>query len=340
MNEKPTVICITPVKNEAWILEQFLTATSLWADHIIIADQNSNDNSREIAARFPKARVVNNPGQYNEYERTRLLLKEARSIPGPRLIMALDADEFLAADYAGSDDWQRVLEAAPGTIIQMERVNIAPGFKQYFNPINMVLGLMDDNVATIETTSKANIHNIRVPWPTDAQVLKLNQLKALHIDAIDYGRVISKLRWYQVFERTVNKKETFVLLNKYKCYDNEAEFLRSLHLQPVREEWFAGYDAQGLHLRDIRVSASSYWWDAEVLQFLDQNGTNDYRLLNIWGKDWVEAAKSKNLKDPARFRNTQGPLDRWVYRYWYRHAKNDSKGVPVINSILNRLGYH
>jgi len=28
----PTIICLTPVRNKAWILDRFLQATSLWAD--------------------------------------------------------------------------------------------------------------------------------------------------------------------------------------------------------------------------------------------------------------------------------------------------------------------
>jgi hypothetical protein len=35
-----TVICIVPVKNEAWILGNFLTCAQKWADHIIVADHN------------------------------------------------------------------------------------------------------------------------------------------------------------------------------------------------------------------------------------------------------------------------------------------------------------
>ena len=36
---RPKVICVTPVRNEAWIIEPFLRAAELWADHIILADQ-------------------------------------------------------------------------------------------------------------------------------------------------------------------------------------------------------------------------------------------------------------------------------------------------------------
>ena len=76
---KPTVICLTPVKNEAWILERFLRCASLWADYIIIADQGSDDGSVEIATRFPKVILVENPSSiFNEPERQKLLLEAAR----------------------------------------------------------------------------------------------------------------------------------------------------------------------------------------------------------------------------------------------------------------------
>jgi len=86
-NSRPIIICLTPVKNESWILEKFLKCASLWADHIIVADQNSQDNSREIAAKFPKVHIINNPSQFHEGERQALLLREARKIEGPKLLM-------------------------------------------------------------------------------------------------------------------------------------------------------------------------------------------------------------------------------------------------------------
>ncbi|MFZ0503142.1 MAG: glycosyltransferase family 2 protein, partial [Chthoniobacterales bacterium] len=58
--EKPLVICLTPIKDEAWILERFLKCASTWADHIIIADQQSKDGSKEIARRFPKVTLIEN----------------------------------------------------------------------------------------------------------------------------------------------------------------------------------------------------------------------------------------------------------------------------------------
>ena len=77
--KKPFLICLTPVKNEAWILHAFLKATSLWADYIIIADQMSTDGSREIALSYPKVILIDNDNQeFNEVERQKMLIDKAR----------------------------------------------------------------------------------------------------------------------------------------------------------------------------------------------------------------------------------------------------------------------
>ena len=71
---RPTFVVLTPVRNEAWILRAFLEATSLWADHIIIADQMSTDGSREIARSFPKVTLIDNDRQEMHQAATRRLL--------------------------------------------------------------------------------------------------------------------------------------------------------------------------------------------------------------------------------------------------------------------------
>ena len=54
--DRPAVICVTPARNEAWILERFLRAAELWADHVIVADQQSTDRTVAIARKFDKVR--------------------------------------------------------------------------------------------------------------------------------------------------------------------------------------------------------------------------------------------------------------------------------------------
>src|SRR5690242_20974179 len=85
---RPQIICVTPARNEAWIVERFLRAAELWADHVILADQHSTDQTVAIARQFDKVRVVTNPsGEYDEGKRQELLLAAAREFPGPRVIV-------------------------------------------------------------------------------------------------------------------------------------------------------------------------------------------------------------------------------------------------------------
>jgi glycosyltransferase involved in cell wall biosynthesis len=99
MNQIPKIVVITPVKNEAWILDRFLAVTSQFADCIIIADQNSTDGSLTIYKNYPKVILIQNESeQFNEAERQILLIQKARElVPEHKILLALDADEILAA---------------------------------------------------------------------------------------------------------------------------------------------------------------------------------------------------------------------------------------------------
>ena len=133
MTVAPRIIVLTPVRNEAWILDRFLAVTSRFADQIILADQHSTDDGRAIAARYPKVALIENPSHgFNEAERQLLLLEAARRLaPGPRLLLALDADELLAADAPASPDWQRMLAAPPGTVLGLERVDLLNDLRMF-----------------------------------------------------------------------------------------------------------------------------------------------------------------------------------------------------------------
>ena len=100
----PSIVVLTPVRNESWILERFLAVTSQFADVIIVADQRSTDASREICRRFAKVIVIDNADpEYNERSRQQQLIAAARElVSGAKILMAIDADEILAADSLAS----------------------------------------------------------------------------------------------------------------------------------------------------------------------------------------------------------------------------------------------
>ena len=55
---KTTVICLVPVKNESWILKHFIECARLWADFIIVLDDDSADGSAAIARTYDCVKVI------------------------------------------------------------------------------------------------------------------------------------------------------------------------------------------------------------------------------------------------------------------------------------------
>ena len=116
MNDTCNRICITPTRNELWIVKHFLAAARCWASHIIVADQGSTDGTLQRLQETPGVDVVINDSPiFDEVHRQRLLLNRARKIPGKRVLLALDADEALSANCFTSEEWDRISQAPPGT---------------------------------------------------------------------------------------------------------------------------------------------------------------------------------------------------------------------------------
>ena len=110
-------IAILPVKNEEWILEKCLACASVWADHIIVADQNSTDKTPDICAKFSQVvYLTNETVQFNEGARRQLLLDTARNFDGFNLIVFLSADEVLTANIIDHTVFESVFGChGPGT---------------------------------------------------------------------------------------------------------------------------------------------------------------------------------------------------------------------------------
>jgi hypothetical protein len=287
---KTTVICLTPIKNEAWILDRFLKCASLWADQIIIADQSSDDGSREIALSYPKVTLIDNPAStFNEPERQKLLLEEARKTPGPRLLIALDADEIFTANFKDSPEWNNILTANPGTIFKFQLVNIHPDLQSYWSPQwNFALGFMDDGSVHIGD----KIHSTRIPFPIGAPEIILKEIKVMHYQFTDWERMESKHRWYQCWERLNNPKRRPIDI--YRQY-HHMYAINSSELQKLLPEWFSGYQHQGIDMFSVNRQ-EFYRWDKEVLDYFNEYGTAKFKREAIWDVDWLEIAKKISSK--------------------------------------------
>src|SRR5581483_483279 len=90
------VIALLPIKNEAWVLEHTLTCLSGFCDVILIHDQQSHDDSRAIARRFPKAVWIDSPDSKICEQARWQLWDVSRDYEGTNLLWCTDADELIA----------------------------------------------------------------------------------------------------------------------------------------------------------------------------------------------------------------------------------------------------
>jgi Glycosyl transferase family 2 len=328
--EKPLVICLTPIKDEAWILERFLKCASVWADHIIIADQQSKDESKEIARSFPKVTLIeNNSETYNEPERQQLLIGEARKIPGPKILMALDADEFLTANFLTSPEWETILRSTQGTVIRFQRLEVfadTSGLCYLSFSCDPPIGLVDNDT---EHKGPA-IHSFRIPVKAGAGTVIATQIKIMHYCLLDRERFKSRIRWYQCFEHLSTKKRPIDL---YRFY-NQDLFAPSSAITPVPKEWLRGYEELGIDMSSIH-RRGAYHWDKEVLQLFEKYGAARFKQLGIWDANWTQLHRElypqeseKTVADPRRL------LHRVVHK-WLRWTQPDF--CPSANRRTGRL---
>lgn len=291
--QRPKVICLTPVKNEAWILERFLKLASLWADHIIIADQMSTDGSREIASRFDKVILVDNTSEaFNEPERQKLLIDEARKIPGPRLLITLDADECFTPNFQTSPEWDTMLKTKPGTTVKFRLIDLHPDLKRMRISILYPWGYLDNGSEHIGK----KIHSTRLPMNECGNILILNDINVLHFADVNKERNLRKYNWYQCYERiTFPKKSSVEIARMYnRLYDNS-------NYIPLPEEWLKEYSYMGIDVTSIEEEPV-YWWDEKVLDYFDNYGTKFFIRENIWKTDWSKIAGLLGRNNVQKYR--------------------------------------
>lgn len=322
---RPTIICLTPVKNEEWILDTFLRCASLWADRIIIADQGSTDDSRTIASRHEKVALIANPStKFNEPERQALLIEEARKVPGPRILLALDADEMLTANFRTSEEWHALSDAAKGTVLNFDWINVRPGFANYWSPANKFpRGFIDDG----SRHEGLKIHSPRVPVPENAPALDMDEVKVVHYQYVDWARMESKQRWYQCWEVLNHEIPSFLRL--YRTY-HHMNTVRCSDIRPIDNAWFSYYQEHGINVFDI-PTGGPYWWDNEVLEMLTTHGPARFARLAIWDVDWQAIARKHNIRCDTSLADPRGGIWRSMHRYL--RATQPVAGNPVVRLI-------
>ena len=345
-----TVICVTPVKNEAWILDRFIRCASEWADKIIIADQGSTDGSIEIARRFPKVVLLNNASpEYSEHVRGNLLLAEARKTPGKRILIALDADEVLSANWRGSLEWEQILSAPEGTIIRFPKAELHYDQKTYWGAHGDAAGLIhgDSTHGLVDDGSEftgSSMHGARLPKPEPHHILRPLTLWVLHYRYTDPVRTRSKIRWYHCWEALQRPR-----IRPITSFRHYAADLSMPEVRPsVRPEWFEGYSAIGIDMHEVNSSKHN-WWDQEVISMLSTHGVDKFRRIDMWDDPWwlgMEGLASPNASGNRVNASNVWPYDprngfeKAVHRWLRKTQKRKlSPEIRLLQRLLIPLGW-
>ncbi|GHT79495.1 hypothetical protein AGMMS50262_23260 [Bacteroidia bacterium] len=326
--ERPKIICLTPVKNEAWILDKFLKAVSLWADHIIIADQMSTDGSREICKKYPKVILIdNNSLTFNEPDRQKLLIDEARKIGGRRLLITLDADEIFSPNFETSAEWDTMINAKAGTIFEFARYNLFPDLQNMWRENSFPCGYMDDGAA-----HKGNlIHSARIPLPVQNDRIRMTDIKVLHFQYTDWRRLKIKHYWYQSFELINKVNNPIDIFRRYHNMDSIDK------IEPIRDKWIDEFQKMDIDITSV-YQQNMLYWEKQILDYMDTYGVKYFSHLNIWEVSWVAVAKKWNYPYPEKYSDLRQKWEKAVNQWLIRtQAKQNKWLVKKIDAFLKKI---
>lgn len=326
---RPLLIVLTPVRNEAWILHAFLKATSLWADYIIIADQMSTDGSREIYPQYEKVIVVDNPREEMHQARSRQLLFEAaKKIKGDKILFALDADEFLLGDFMNTTGWQTILNSESGDVFWFRWINLLPQVDKYTksHPLYWVAHLSENDMNGVFPDN--HIHEWRLPWPKQVKhEYIIDDISFIHFARVNEQRQVYKEIFYQVSTAFKDDKYSGIkLFRHYQTYHP----IKENEVFEVPKNTFIYYKMNDLDvLKEIDLNDVGKHYIDSVLRAFDERGIKYFAKLDIWNNDFV---KRYNLHNP------QSLLDKLVMLY-LRFTKKWTNTILVksIDYVLKRI---
>jgi len=327
--DRPKIICLTPIKNEEWILDRFIKCSSLWADTIIISDQGSDDLSKEIALKYDNVIVIDNPlDEYDEWLNRKVLFEEARKIEGEKLFITIDADEAFNSNFFNPDFLDELLSFPAATVFKSNFINITPDMDNYWTgPISIPWGFMDDGSEYVAD----KIHTNRIIYPEKAKKVFFDDIKIMHFQYTDWERMESKHRWYQCWERINNPSKSSIDI--YRAYHHMYS-VKKEDIKKLPEEWFSIYLENGIDVKKVN-KFKTYYWDKIVLGYIEKYGADFFSREAIWDIDWVKVAKEYGFKNTEIFKDPRSMFQKLIHKWLKRTQSNPSRiDIRIITKIL------
>ena len=332
MIEIPKIIVITPVRNEAWVLDAFLTCTSSWADLIILADQHSTDGSREIASKYEKVVLIDNDSaEMNQASARNLLFQEVDKILGDKIVLALDADEFLSEGFEKTEGWNQILNSKPNEIFCFKWLNLYGDFSHAVPDI----GYMEWGCHFTKDTSIAEaygrrenraVHEMRIPClpPNEATYVQIQDIKFVHLARLNLIRQKNKEDFYQV-SSVAKLQKRISAITLYRNYNHPDSITESLPEEIMLYSKGQQNDVRQL----VKFEDVGQYYIDETAIIINRDGMKKFLKLDIWGNPYLKAA-GFDPKIPLKYRLLHAYLRK-------TRQRSNHKSIKLLDKMLKRF---
>jgi len=272
------IIALLPIKNEEFTLRICLESLKPIVDEIIIFDDNSSDNSKEIANNFGCNLLSYNFGNEKFVDmssRRQLLLEEGRRHGGTHFIW-LDGDEAFSANFLEFAR-KRILALKPGQKMMLSWIALWKTCNRYVIGKSIYAGLFKDFVvcdAPNLSFEKRFLSENRTPGPTDNVIkISIDEGVVLHFQFVAWHKNQLKQAWYRCSELIEGSRSAKRINNTYSVtLENN-----KIKTETVPLEWI-----KGLSLPKGLESAGSGWRLEAIFNFFDKYGIEFFEPLQIW----------------------------------------------------------
>ena len=274
--KKPRVICLMPVKNEVDLLPITLPIISTYCDVIIIADQMSDDGSREVYKNFPKVKVIDNTREGHSNQVRWDLLNAAREYDGLNLILCLDADEYIPPllfnKFVDNHEFKI------GDSFRFPWIQLWKSVK-YFNNTGawyrnyQRAAWVDDGKTDYDDNIVINDHISRVPLGSLKNCKRIKDIPIIHLQWLYWERTQFKQVLYRCTD-FIKKPKNYIFINS--AYSVSLD-VQNLKLNEVPGKWTCGFNSL-----ELIEKFQPTWHRTEIYKLFDKYGIEFFEPLEIW----------------------------------------------------------
>jgi glycosyltransferase involved in cell wall biosynthesis len=278
-------IALMTLKNEEWIIGTTFPILNKIADKIIVANNNSTDNSAQMLSRY-NVEIIEHSNQFSNAVRWRLLDKARESYGVNNLIICIDADEFIPPTLF-SKNKEKILSKSPGTSFTSPWVQVWRETYQYrsdksvWNPRNNKKPFMfiDDGVVDYKRVEGVLDHVSRIPEKNIKSSIDL-KLPLIHLQFLNWRRSQVKQLWYQCFE-IVNGIDVNEVNARYKVASDES----NIKYKKLKKSW-----TKDVYINpDIKhAKYQEIWHIEEIKTLVNQHGFDKFKNLDSWNTQIVK----------------------------------------------------